>query len=275
MTEETMGDVVACEPSWAHLLKEFAEWPDSELVQLCLAPPPGEHNGHKVIAATLGQLRRASRPAPSEASADVVEDKLDRDWTKRSVHEVMDEGDGFWRPCSGCQEGVDGYVSQKDYPYSDMFRCQPGAGCSECGGIGVTWDDTDYEEYAKFALELDEDKAPQADALREVWNQARENHRNYSATGDTEQDIRFFGLGLAGEAGEVANFIKKRWRDGDGHDTDLRAECADVFAYNIMLADALGMSPADLIAEVARKQQVFIEKMKARQNLTESPTDAD
>lgn len=101
-------------------------------------------------------------------------------------------------------------------------------------------------------------------ALAAVWQQARENHANYSATGDVETDIRFFALGLAGEAGEVANFVKKRWRDGDGHDADLRAEVADVFAYNIMLADALGMTPESLIAEVARKQQVFIEKMKAR-----------
>lgn len=102
------------------------------------------------------------------------------------------------------------------------------------------------------------------DALASVWQQARENHAAYSATGDVEQDIRFFGLGLAGEAGEVANFIKKRWRDGDGHDDDLRKECADVFAYNIMLADALGMTPASLTEMVAHKQQVFIAKMKAR-----------
>ena len=102
------------------------------------------------------------------------------------------------------------------------------------------------------------------DGLESVWQQARENHSNYSATGDSEQDIRFFALGLAGEAGEVANFVKKRWRDGDGHDEDLRKEVADVFAYNIMLADAIGMSPQDLIDMVAYKQAVFIEKMKAR-----------
>jgi hypothetical protein len=41
------------------LLSEFNEWPDSELVQLCLAPPPGEHKGAPVVAATLGQLRRS------------------------------------------------------------------------------------------------------------------------------------------------------------------------------------------------------------------------
>jgi len=98
----------------------------------------------------------------------------------------------------------------------------------------------------------------------DVWAQAQRNHAQYSATGSTEEDIRFFGLGLAGEAGEVANFIKKRWRDGDAHLTDLRKECADVFAYNIMLADALGMSPLDLLETVDGKQKAFIAKMQAR-----------
>lgn len=98
----------------------------------------------------------------------------------------------------------------------------------------------------------------------DVWAQARRNHAQYSATGSNEEDIRFFGLGLAGEAGEVANFIKKRWRDGDGHDVDLRKECADVFAYTIMLSEALEMGPMELLETVAGKQKAFIEKMQAR-----------
>lgn len=107
-------------------------------------------------------------------------------------------------------------------------------------------------------------KASIPDAMQAVWLQARQNHASYSATGDREQDIRFFAMGLAGEAGEVANFVKKRWRDGDAHEDDLRKECADVFAYNIMLADALGMDADDLLAMVAHKQQVFVDKMRAR-----------
>lgn len=101
-------------------------------------------------------------------------------------------------------------------------------------------------------------------ALEDVWNQARKNHEDYSATGDIENDIRFFALGLAGEAGELANFVKKRWRDGDGHDQAIRYEVADVCAYAFMLADRMGMSPGGLIATIAEKQQAFIAKMKAR-----------
>ena len=59
------------------------------------------------------------------------------------------EEDGSWQACSGCQESVDGQVSQTDYPYSALFGCQPGGGCSSCGGLGVKWDDTDYADMAQ------------------------------------------------------------------------------------------------------------------------------
>lgn len=101
-------------------------------------------------------------------------------------------------------------------------------------------------------------------SLLSVWAQARENHERFSATGDAESDIRFLALGLTGEAGELANFIKKRWRDGDGHDDDIRKEIADVLAYAFMLADRLAIAPAKLIETIAEKQRVFIHKMEAR-----------
>ena len=59
-----------------------------------------------------------------------------------------DEPDaGFWHSCSGCQESSEGVVSEHYYPYSDVFKCQPGSGCTECGGLGVLWDDVDYTNY--------------------------------------------------------------------------------------------------------------------------------
>lgn len=111
-----------------------------------------------------------------------------------------------------------------------------------------------------FPASRDEEVA----GITAVWAQAEENHRRYSDTGDQEGDIRFLTLGLTGEAGEVANFVKKRWRDGDGHDEDIRKEIADVCAYAFMLANTMGMSPADLIHTIADKQAVFVAKMSAR-----------
>lgn len=113
------------------------------------------------------------------------------------------------------------------------------------------------------------DQINEAEKLADVWEQAQKNHERFSATGSDEDDIRFFALGLVGEAGEVANFIKKRWRDGDSYEDDLRKECADVLAYLMMLAWKLGMTPQSLIEMVGYKQQVFIEKMEALQALRE------
>lgn len=68
------------------------------------------------------------------------------------IKELVEDGDGFWRACSGCQEGDDGHVSETDYPFDSTFRCQPGGGCNECGGLGVIWDNADYDQMADALL---------------------------------------------------------------------------------------------------------------------------
>ncbi|MDF0543311.1 hypothetical protein PX699_13215 [Sphingobium sp. H39-3-25] len=68
-------------------------------------------------------------------------DEGEVDWLTKRVGEVVEEDGGCWTACSGCQESVDGYVSSKDYPRSRIFKCQPGSGCRECGGLGVIWQD--------------------------------------------------------------------------------------------------------------------------------------
>lgn len=114
-----------------------------------------------------------------------------------------------------------------------------------------------------------------------VWEQAEFNHRRYSDTGGQEGDIHFLTLGLVGEAGEIldailiaaglsaaggrlSNLVKKRWRDGDGHDQAIRYEIADVCAYAFMLANTMGMSAAELVETIAEKQRVFVDKMAAK-----------
>ncbi|CAN5534111.1 hypothetical protein BH09PSE4_BH09PSE4_22870 [soil metagenome] len=83
------------------------------------------------------------------------------------IAEVLAGGDGFWRPCSGCQESSEGVVSTEDYPYSATFQCQPGGGCRECGGIGVLWDTTDYEAMARDMLAEDEAERAALISMRE------------------------------------------------------------------------------------------------------------
>ncbi|WP_347815587.1 hypothetical protein [Pseudomonas sp. GD04042] len=80
--------------------------------------------GHGEVSATLRCLGR--QPPELEGVADQLQ-----------------EGNGFWRSCTGCYETEDGHpVGQ--YLYSKSLHCMLGAGCSECGGIGAVWDSTDY-----------------------------------------------------------------------------------------------------------------------------------
>lgn len=80
---------------------------------------------------------------------------VDGDYTQKRIKELIeDEQAGFWRSCSGCHETEDGY-DVGHYPHSQLFNCKVGAGCSECGGIGVVWDNTDYEDLARFMAEDD------------------------------------------------------------------------------------------------------------------------
>lgn len=61
----------------------------------------------------------------------------------KNVKERLGENEGAWRSCSGCYEMEDGQ-NVHGYPHSDVFGCELGGGCSECGGIGAIWDTTDY-----------------------------------------------------------------------------------------------------------------------------------
>ncbi len=67
-------------------------------------------------------------------------------------------------------------------------------------------------------------------------------------------DLAVFALGLAGEAGEVADLIKKHI--GHGHDLDLRKvreELGDVLWYVAGLAQVLGLTLSEIAHENINK----------------------
>lgn len=82
----------------------------------------------------------------------------------KGVKYSVEQGEGFWKPCSGCYETEDGHPVGS-YSYSAIFDCTLGGGCSECGGLGAVWDNTDYEAFAEeMQAALAQDRAPQAGA---------------------------------------------------------------------------------------------------------------
>lgn len=76
------------------------------------------------------------------------------------VHDAIKEKRGFWRSCSGCHELNEGHDTG---PYSKVFGCALGNGCSECGGLGAIWDNTDYEDMARHMMTASHSQAQQPD----------------------------------------------------------------------------------------------------------------
>lgn len=80
----------------------------------------------------------------------------------------------------------------------------------------------------------------------------------------SSQDERFLALALCGEAGELANMIKKRWRDNVDLSDDIRDEIADLRVYLELLAKCFGIEGDKLDERVKEKLVKVAEKHKAR-----------
>ncbi len=84
----------------------------------------------------------------------------------------------------------------------------------------------------------------------------------------SNEDERFLALAICGEAGELANYIKKRWRDKADFTEEIRDEIADIRVYLELLAKRFGIEGEKLDRRVESKLMKVVEKHKAR--LTQS-----
>jgi NTP pyrophosphatase (non-canonical NTP hydrolase) len=79
----------------------------------------------------------------------------------------------------------------------------------------------------------------------------------YSST-----DERFLALALCGEAGELANMIKKRWRDGVDLSEEIKDEIADIRIYLELIAKCFDIEGDKLDQRVQSKLAKVVEKHK-------------
>ena len=80
----------------------------------------------------------------------------------------------------------------------------------------------------------------------------------------SNEDERFLALALCGEAGELANLIKKRWRDGADLSEEVCDEIADIRVYLELLAKCFGIESEKLDLRVKQKLEKVAEKHRAR-----------
>jgi NTP pyrophosphatase (non-canonical NTP hydrolase) len=81
----------------------------------------------------------------------------------------------------------------------------------------------------------------------------------YSST-----DERFLALALCGEAGELANIIKKRWRDDVSLHEEACDEIADIRVYLELLAKCFGIEGSKLDERVKSKLEKVATKHKLK-----------
>jgi len=80
----------------------------------------------------------------------------------------------------------------------------------------------------------------------------------------SSEDERFLALALCGEAGELANIIKKRWRDGVDLSEEARDEIADCRVYLELLAKCFDIEGSKLDDRVQDKLERVVKKFEAR-----------
>jgi len=102
-----------------------------------------------------------------------------------------------WRSCTGCHETNEG-AETGHYPYSKMFGCHVGSGCSECGGLGVVWEHWSEDSLNEMAADV---SAPTPPAERVV--EALPNWNGWRSIDTAPEDCRVILATAGGWVGEA------------------------------------------------------------------------
>ncbi len=108
------------------------------------------------------------------------------------------------------------------------------------------------------------------------WEQYRENvFRTVRPDLEPRDRLLSGGLGLCGEAGEVADELKKHLFHGHAIDKDrLASELGDVLWYWVLLCDTLGLSMEEVVSGNVEKLRRRYPEGFSTEHSIHRPTDA-
>jgi hypothetical protein len=163
---------------------------DPEHVEALREVFPAARNRNIALLVEFAQ-EVASQPSPPVTTRE-ADDALalsELALLKAGIDHEAAEQSGSWHTCSGCYDTEDGHPTQR-YPYSTTFGCDLGNGCSECGGLGVVWDNTDYADMAEELAKPVEDPVSSAiercakvvpEAYAKYWEVHKAHERRWQA----------------------------------------------------------------------------------------------
>lgn len=76
--------------------------------------------------------------------------------------------------------------------------------------------------------------------FNEVSQLNRTRAKDIRGITNSDFDLKYYGVALAGEVGELCNFIKKQYRDKVDNKTDQMLEIADIYTYLDLLSEQVG-----------------------------------
>ncbi|HDR9153810.1 TPA: hypothetical protein QDB05_000229 [Burkholderia vietnamiensis] len=223
--------------AWQPTAEELAALNSGASIRLWI-----QGTNHPVVALAVDEsTERCDAPASAdERAAEALAIELS------GVKDTLEAGGGFWRACSGCHETEDGHPVGK-YPYSAILKCDLGAGCSECGGIGAVWDNTDYAAMCDALERVGLLNGPDAPAqAAAAWMRA-DDPRDCISDAKKRDMIELAGtpgarlaenysiaLGVIATTQAAEPVAWRSWKDGDGYgfwDTKDEAELASAHDF--------------------------------------------
>jgi len=105
-------------------------------------------------------------------------------------------------------------------------------------------------------------------SLKEYQKWCRKTAKKFN---DPEKEIMTWGLGIAGEAGDVAGCVKKTFAHANDQRTGIRENIGDTIWYAAMIANFFGWDLEKILAENMKKisqryPKGFTEKRAKRKN---------